>query len=106
MSELSREANDVLNRLASMPRLAKKAVTRNLMQEILLYTDGVMFLEGRNWPVKSRELGAGIYEVSLAAPIRLKRQVSCLPKGYVTLNRKGDERDDKAEDTHADVKPA
>ncbi len=70
MSELSREANSVLNRLASMPRFAKKAVPKNLMRELLLHTDGVMFLQGRKWAVKSKELGAGIYEISLAEVTR------------------------------------
>ncbi len=65
MSDLSKEANDVLNYLASTPQLASKAVRRGLMQEILLYTDGTMFLQGYMWNVKSTELGAGIYSISL-----------------------------------------
>ena len=65
MSELSKEANKVLNYLHSIPQLAKKAVSTKLCREILLYTDGVVFCQGRTWDVKSEELGAGVHRISL-----------------------------------------
>lgn len=62
---LSDEANEVLNRLAAMSQVASEAVTRKLLREILLYTNGTMFLRGTTWDVDSIELGVGIYRVSL-----------------------------------------
>lgn len=66
MAELSTEANEVLNYLASMPQVARRAVPKKLLREILLYTDGRMFLQGRTWNVVTDPLGVDIYRLSLA----------------------------------------
>lgn len=67
MSELSAEANKVLDYLASMPQFGATAVPQPLLREILLYTEGRMLLRGRTWVVKTEALGAGIYRISLEA---------------------------------------
>lgn len=64
----SPEANSVLDRLANMPRYAKPTVTRSLLKEILLKSEGRMFLHGRVWPIKSEHLGAGVHSIWLEAP--------------------------------------
>ena len=60
--ENAAEAQRVLNFLASM-HLANSTVTRAVLQEMLLSTDGQMFKNGELHDIKSKHIGAGIYKV-------------------------------------------
>ncbi len=62
---LSNEANEVLDWLVLTPQLAHKAITRSLLREILLHTDGSMISQGRVWTIKAKNMGAGVHRISL-----------------------------------------
>jgi hypothetical protein len=62
---LSKEANEVLDFLAGMPQWAHRAVPQKMMREILLHTEGEMYLRGYTWDVKTKRLGAGIHKIWL-----------------------------------------
>jgi len=57
------EADRALNFLASMPKYAHTAVSREVLKEMLQSTDGEMLLRGGLWRIKSRHLGVGVYDV-------------------------------------------
>jgi hypothetical protein len=65
MSDLSPEANQVLNNLAAMPTYSRPTVTSAVAREILLHCDATMMSAGRLLDIKSESLGAGIWRLWL-----------------------------------------
>jgi len=47
------------------PHYFKQTLTRRQLKESLLYHGGWILACGEGWTIKSKHLGAGVYEVSL-----------------------------------------
>jgi hypothetical protein len=67
MSELSQEADRVLTYLASVTKYGRTTVEAKVAKELLLYTEGWMMSSGRAYDIKTRSLGAGVWQVWLEA---------------------------------------
>lgn len=62
---MSPEAHRQLNFLAAMP-LGHTTMSRHDLQEVLLETGGNMLACGRLYDIVTKDLGVGVYKVSLA----------------------------------------
>ena len=60
-----KEIERLLNFLASCPR-GNTTVTRAQLRAMLLKTDGKMFACGELFDIQSKNLGAGVYRVTLS----------------------------------------
>ncbi len=58
---------DLRDILVGFPGIRRIAATRKQLRATLLASDGKMFLRGSFWTIKSKPIGAGIYEVWLEA---------------------------------------
>ena len=56
---------DLRDILVAFPGVRKITATREDVRETLLESDGTMLLRGHLWKIKSKSIGAGIYEVWL-----------------------------------------
>lgn len=54
-----------LNFLAAMPSHGNTTMTREAVKELLLETGGNMLACGRLWDIVAKDIGAGVYKVSL-----------------------------------------
>ena len=63
---MNHEANHAINFLASMPS-GYTTVTKNILRELLLETNGTILAHGRLYSITSKHLGAGVYEIRLKA---------------------------------------
>ena len=61
-------ADNLLGIFFSNPEVAHQTLTRKELQSLLLNTGGKIISCGRLRELKSRHLGAGIYEVSVKPP--------------------------------------
>jgi hypothetical protein len=61
---MTSESHRQLNFLASMP-MGHTTMLRKDVQEILLETGGNMLACGRLYNIKAKDIGAGVYRVSL-----------------------------------------
>lgn len=66
---INREKERIINLFASSP-YAKPRATTKVVKSILL--DGPYLLNGRMWEVKTKSLGAGVYELSIE---RLNKEI-------------------------------
>lgn len=69
MSETERDAQKLLDYLASVPDYANTTVTRKVFRAALLSTGGWIMSRGRGWDIIGKHAGAGIYRVTLAQRI-------------------------------------
>lgn len=60
--QIHKEKERIINAFASTPQSKHRAVTK--VTKIILL-NGPYFLNGEMWEVKSKSLGAGVYELSL-----------------------------------------
>ena len=60
--QIVNESKRIMDSFASMPNSKHRAVTK-VVKRILL--NGPYFLNGHMWEVKSKSLGAGVYELSM-----------------------------------------
>ena len=60
--QVQKEKERIINAFASFPESKHRAVTKVVRQVLL---NGPYLLRGRFWEVKSKSLGAGVYELSL-----------------------------------------
>lgn len=60
--------NYLADNFYSSPDFARMTMTRKHLKETLLDTTGEILSCGRLRTIKSKHLGAGVYEVSLEAP--------------------------------------
>ncbi len=58
---------DLRDILAGFPGIRRISATREQLRTTLLASDGKMLLRGDFWTIKSKPIGAGIYEVWLEA---------------------------------------
>lgn len=63
--ELEREANRILDYLASVPVYANTTTSRRVANKMLSLTDGWIMARGEMWDVKVKSLGVGVYRVTL-----------------------------------------
>lgn len=49
----------------TMPTIAISTLTRQELRSTLLATDGMVLACGRSWDIKSKHLGAGVYQIKL-----------------------------------------
>ena len=67
-TSLSQETNSVMNVLVGyVPGISRPTMTRKQLKELLLYTDGWMMNRGAMCDIRSKHLGAGVYQVWLEA---------------------------------------
>lgn len=57
--------SDLRDALVGFPGVRRITATRKDLQATLLASDGQMLLRGSLWRIKSKHIGAGIYEVWL-----------------------------------------
>ena len=60
--QVQKKKERIINAFASIPEAKHGAVTKVVRQVLL---NGPYLLRGRFWEVKSKSLGAGVYELSL-----------------------------------------
>lgn len=51
----------------TIPATASQTMTTRQLRETLLYHDGFVMAQGRIWDITSKNLGAGVYRVTLKA---------------------------------------
>ncbi len=65
MGEKEKEADRVIDYLASIPSSARTTVDRSVAREMLLSTDGWLTVNGYIWDIRVKDRGAGVCEVRL-----------------------------------------
>ncbi|MEE8598351.1 MAG: hypothetical protein V3S69_02335, partial [Dehalococcoidales bacterium] len=58
---------DLREILVAFPGVRRITATKDQLRATLLASDGQMLLQGSLWKIKSKPIGAGIYEVWLEA---------------------------------------
>jgi hypothetical protein len=53
------------NSFYNNPTIARETMTRKDLKELLLSTGGSVMIHGRLWDIKSKNLGAGVYKVTV-----------------------------------------
>lgn len=53
------------NHFYAFPDAARMTVTTKHLRELLLATDSQAVIKGKIWEIKSKSLGAGIYQISV-----------------------------------------
>jgi len=66
MKEGGVEQLDLRDILVGFPGIRRIAATRAQLRATLLASSGTMLLRGRIWKIKSKPMGAGVYEVWLS----------------------------------------
>lgn len=61
---MSKESTQALHFLASMP-IGNTTLDKADLRELLLFTGGDMFAQGRLYNIKSEDLGADVFRVTL-----------------------------------------
>lgn len=59
------EANRIIDYLVSVPRFGKTTTDRKTLRSMLLGSDGWIMARGLIWDIRSKHVGAGIYQVWL-----------------------------------------
>ena len=60
---LTAEENRTLDHLAAVFFGAKSTVTRKQLKNILLYSDGWLIIRGQRVNIRSKHVGAGVYQI-------------------------------------------
>jgi hypothetical protein len=61
--KLTAAADQVIDQLTAMPSAAKPTLKRNDLQSLLLYSDGWLTIAGHQYDIRSKHIGAGVYQV-------------------------------------------
>lgn len=62
---MSERTRSILNHLAAMPEYGNAAAEKDEVREIMLQTGGWMLACGHQWDIKAKQLGAGVYRLTL-----------------------------------------
>lgn len=62
---LTPDANRIIDNLVAFPRDARPTVTREVLRNILLGTEGWIMARGLQYDIRSQGIGAGIYRLWL-----------------------------------------